>query len=64
MPDYDLKDNHVVCTIEGRVLDENFANILVSNSNISLADIMLLDSVQKGVSISHDAANYLLTRVL
>ncbi len=59
MPEYDIKDNHVICTIEGRVLDENFANILVSNSTLSLADIMLLDSVQKGRVISHKAANYL-----
>lgn len=59
MPDYDLRDDHVVCTIEGRVLDENFANILVFNSSLSLSDIMLLDSVQKRIHISHEAANYL-----
>lgn len=59
MPDYDFRDNHVICTIEGRVLDENFANILISNSSLSLPDIMLLDSVQKGKIISHDAANHL-----
>lgn len=59
MPDYDITGNYVVCTIEGRVLDENFANILVSNTSLSLTDIMLLDSVQKGNNLSHDAANYL-----
>ena len=59
MPNYDIQDSHVVCTIEGRVLDENFANILVSNTSLSLADIMLLDSVQKGRLISHEAATYL-----
>lgn len=59
MPSYDTKNSHVICTIEGRVLDENFANILVSNTSLSLADIMLLDSVQKGKTISHIAANYL-----
>lgn len=59
MPEYDIKEDHVICTIEGRVLDENFANILVSNSALSLADILLLDYVQKGRIISHDEANYL-----
>ncbi len=59
MPNYDIQDSHVVCTIEGRVLDENFANILVSNASLSLSDIMLLDSVQKGRTISHEAATYL-----
>ena len=59
MPDYDISDNKVICTIEGRVLDENFANILISNSMLTLGDIMLLDSIQKRTPISHDAANYL-----
>lgn len=59
MPEYDIKGDHVICTIEGRVLDENFANILVSNSSLSLADILLLDYVQKGSIISRDEANYL-----
>ena len=59
MPEYDIKGDHVICTIEGRVLDENFANILVSNSSLSLADILLLDYVQKGSLISRDEANYL-----
>lgn len=59
MPDYDIEDNHVICTIDGRVLDENFANIIVSNTSLTLQDIMLLDSVQKGKTVSHEAANYL-----
>lgn len=59
MPSYDIRDSHVVCTIEGRVLDENFANILVSNASLSLTDIMMLDTVQKGRIISHETANYL-----
>lgn len=59
MPDYNITDNDVICTIEGRVLDENFANILVSNSALSLSDIILLDSVQKRQPIQHEAANYL-----
>lgn len=41
------------------MLDENFANILISNSMLTLGDIMLLDSIQKRTPISHDAANYL-----
>lgn len=59
MPDYDIKGNHVICSIEGRVLDENFANILVSNSSLSLSEIMLLDSIQKGQKVSHEVAGYL-----
>lgn len=59
MPDYDIHEDHVICTIEGRVLDENFANILVSNSSLSMTDIMLLDKVQKRSVITRESANYL-----
>ena len=59
MPDYDISDNNVVCTIEGRVLDENFANILAGNPSITLTDIMLLDTIQKRRQVTRDAANYL-----
>lgn len=59
MPVYDISGSHVVCTIEGRVLDENFANILVANSALSLAEIMLLDAVQKRMRISREAATVL-----
>ena len=59
MPDYDTSSDNVVCTIEGRVMDENFANILVANSSLSLSDIMLLDSVQKRRLITREAINYL-----
>lgn len=62
MPDYDIRNNHVVCTIEGRVLDERFANILAANSSLSLSDIMLLDSVQKRNPVTHEAAHYLRKR--
>lgn len=40
-------------------MDENFANILVANSSLSLSDIMLLDSVQKRRLITREAINYL-----
>lgn len=59
MPDYDIRDDRVMCMIEGRVLDENFANILVVNTALSLTDIMLLDTVQKRGQIPRDAAVYL-----
>lgn len=59
MPEYDLKDDHVICTIEGKVFDENFANIIASSNSLSLSDILLLDSIQKRHPISHEAANYL-----
>lgn len=54
MPQYDLSDGKVVCVIEGKVLDENFARILVNNPALTLMDIMLLDRVQKHLPINDD----------
>jgi ATP-dependent DNA helicase RecG len=59
MPKYDLGGQTVICEIEGRVLDENFAKILVNNPNLTLADIILLDKVQKHEHISEDSLTYL-----
>lgn len=47
MPIYDLSNRKVRCEIQGKVLDENFARILVNNPNLTLPQIMLLDKVQK-----------------
>ena len=59
MPKYELGGQTVVCEIEGRVLDENFAKILVNDPNLSLADIILLDKIQKHEYISDDSLSYL-----
>lgn len=59
MPDYDLSGMQVRCTIQGNVLDENFAKILVNNPNLSIQEIMLLDAVQKHKPLTDDSINYL-----
>ena len=59
MPDYDLSGMQVKCTIQGNVLDENFAKILVNNPNLSIQEIILLDAVQKHKPITDDSINYL-----
>ena len=54
MPEYDLSGGKVVCKIQGNVLDENFAKILVNNPNLKLPEIILLDKVQKHLPITDD----------
>lgn len=54
MPEYDLSNGMVVCKIQGNVLDENFAKILVNNPQLSLPEIILLDKVQKHLPITND----------
>ncbi|MDO5845196.1 MAG: ATP-binding protein [Methanocorpusculum sp.] len=59
MPDYDLDSNMVKVTIFGKILDEEYANILAMNPDLTLSEIMLLDKVSKHQEISKDAADYL-----
>ena len=59
MPDYDLRDEMVRVEIGAKVMDESFARILVNNPMLKLADIMLLDRVQKGRSLTAEQVAYL-----
>ena len=52
MPDYDFSDNRVKMTLHGEILDLKFARLLARNPNLSLAEIMLLDKVQKHLPIT------------
>lgn len=56
MPDYlQSTDTHVILHIPGTVINEDYSLILLENRNLMLADAVLLDRVQKGKRISHDA---------
>lgn len=49
LPDYDLSDpNMVRLTIYGAVLDTNYTELLMSRTDLPLADVLALDRVQKG----------------
>jgi len=52
LPDFDFEDNKVKVTIIGKILDENFAKILIKNSELKLEEIILLDKVQKKKEIT------------
>jgi len=59
LPDYDFSDGKVKVTITGKILDEEFAKILVQNPNLSLVEIFMLDKVQKKKPINGDEFKYL-----
>ena len=54
LPEYNLSENKVKVTITGKVINEEFAKILINNPEITLEDIILLDKVQKQVQLSLD----------
>lgn len=65
MPDYDQSTtNEVVLNMPGGIIDENYSLMLLANQNLSLTDAVLLDQVQKGHPISHDAVAMLRKRKL
>jgi len=59
LPDFDFEDNKVKVTIIGKILDENFARILIKNSELKLEEIILLDKVQKKKEITESEFKYL-----
>lgn len=59
LPDYNFENNKVKVTITGKILDENFAKILIKNSNLGLDEIILLDKVQKQKDISENEFKHL-----
>lgn len=64
MPDYDTKQNVVKLTITGKVLDMDYARVLVRNPNLYLEEILLLDKVQKQKSLDDSEAKRLRNRGL
>ena len=59
LPEYDLNNNRVKVTIAGKILDMDFARILVNNKDLGLEDIILLDKVQKKKPINPEEAKHL-----
>lgn len=57
MPDYDLSQpERVMVTLRGRILDERYTRLLMAQTDLDLATIILLDKVQKGHRIGADEA--------
>lgn len=53
MPDYDLGETGVVkVTIPGRVIDERYTRMLIKRKDLTLMDVITLDKIQKGYSIT------------
>ncbi|MFU8887236.1 MAG: ATP-binding protein [Trueperaceae bacterium] len=56
LPDYDLSEpERVAVSIPGRILDELYSRLLMERADIDLWQALLLDRVQKGERIPHEA---------
>lgn len=60
LPDYDLSEpGHVSVNLTGRILDERYTRLLMERTDLDLAQVMLLDRVQKGQRIGRDEHRHL-----
>jgi ATP-dependent DNA helicase RecG len=65
LPDYDLsKPDTVSVRIQGRILNETYARLLIKNPIIDLQIVILLDRVQKNIRISKDERKILKSKKL
>ena len=65
LPDYDLSaSNEVKLTIYGRIIDPAYSSILIKKTELSLAEIIGLDRVQKGQPIDSEMLKCLRKRKL
>ncbi len=64
LPDYDLSDRRVQLTLTGKILDEDYAQLLASNSDLSLFDVMALDKVQKRKPLTQQEEKRLKSKAL
>src|SRR5690606_6517206 len=56
LPDYELEQlDRVRVAIPGKVLDEQYTRLLMDRTDLDLWQVLLLDRVQKGQRIPHDA---------
>ena len=62
MPDYDLADpRKVKVVVPGKIIDPNYSRVLYSQTDLSLADVIALDRVQKRLPITDEEAKALRT---
>lgn len=59
LPDYRITENEVSVKIYGKVINPNYVKLLKNNTDTTLMEIIALDHIQKGYSISDDIAKLL-----
>ncbi|MGO8879109.1 MAG: RNA-binding domain-containing protein [Desulfomonilaceae bacterium] len=53
LPDYDLSEpDRVAVTVGGEIMDEQYSRLLMERADLDLREVMLLDKIQKRITIS------------
>ncbi len=64
LPEYDLSDSKVKVTVIGKVLDLDYAEILLRDRDLTLNEIMMLDKVQKKKGLTRVEIKHLRSKQL
>ena len=65
LPLYDLsKKDGVIVRITGKIIDENYTQLLINNTNLELETVIILDKVQKKIKITKEELKILKTKGL
>lgn len=64
MPDYDLSGAKVKVTISGKILDIEYARLLARNKDLTLEEIIMLDKVQKKLTLTESEEKHLKSKKL
>ena len=64
LPEYEFANNQIKTTIFGKIIDQEYAKLLINNASLSLQEVMLLDKVQKNKTIPSEQASRLKRRGL
>jgi ATP-dependent DNA helicase RecG len=64
MPDFDLSNKMVKLVITGKVINIDYAKVLIRNPNLTLDEILMLDKVQKNKILLDEEANTLKSKKL
>jgi len=64
MPDYDFSGGKVKVTISGKILDIDYARLLARNKDLTLEEIIMLDKVQKKLTLTEFEEKHLKSKKL
>lgn len=65
LPDYDLSEpDRVAVTVRGEILDEQYSRLLMERADLDLWQVMLLDKIQKRMTVTREEHRQLKTAAL
>lgn len=56
LPEYEFTNQQIKTTIFGKIIDQEYAKLLINNASLNLQEVILLDKVQKGKTIPKEEA--------